>query len=104
MMENPLHQNLLGALATVVYVKAVIGSCDFLVSRKWLASKISRKIVHMAAGSWILFWPLFDTSHVTWKLNITVPAVYTVQLFVKGAILRDPNDAEVKTLTRHGGE
>ena len=92
-LENPLHQNLLAGLATVFYVKAVVGFCDLCVSRKLLAPKISRKLIHIAAGSWIIFWPCFDVSHWTWKLNVLVPAVYTIQLFVKGAILRNPNTA-----------
>jgi phytol kinase len=99
---DPVQRNVLAALATVVYVKAVVGTCDYLVSRKLLAPKISRKCIHMAAGSWILFWPCFDTSHWTWMLNVLVPAVYTVQLFVKGAILKDPNDQDVLTMTRTG--
>jgi len=99
---DPLHQNILAALATVVYVKLVVGGCDFAVSRKLLSPKISRKVIHIAAGSWIIFWPVFNTDHWTWKLNVVVPAVYTVQLFVKGAILRDPNDVDVKTMTRTG--
>ena len=31
-----------------------------------------------------------------------VPAIYTIQLFVKGAILKDPNDTDVQTMTRTG--
>jgi len=99
---DPLHRNILAAVATVVYVKAVVGSCDFLVQNKLLAPKISRKCIHIAAGSWILFWPMFDTGHWTWQLNVLVPAIYTVQLFVKGAILKDPSDPDVQTMTRTG--
>jgi dolichol kinase len=99
---EPLHQNLLGALAMVVYIKTVIGVCDIAVSQCWLSVKITRKIIHVAAGSWIIFWPLFSTEHWTWKLNILVPAIYSVQLFVKGAIIQDPNDIDVKTMTRTG--
>ncbi len=99
---DPLQQNVLAALSTVVYVKAVVGSCDFAVSHQILSPKVSRKCIHIAAGSLCLFWPFFDTSHWTWKLNVLVPAIYTVQLFVKGAILKDPNDQDVKTMTRTG--
>ena len=102
MLDDPMHQNMAAALATVVYVKVVIGSCDFLVSKDLLAAPISRKIIHVAAGSWILWWPFFTQEHWTWQLNILVPAVYSVQLFVKGAILRDPNDQDVKTMSRSG--
>ena len=99
---DPIQQNVLAAIATVVYVKGVVGSCDLAVSYGVLAPKISRKVIHIAAASWILLWPLFNTDHWTWKLNVTVPAIYTVQLFVKGAILKDPNDQDVKTMTRTG--
>jgi dolichol kinase len=102
MIENPIHQNILVALATVVYVKAVVGSCELLVSKQLLSLMISRKTIHIAAGSLIAFWPLFDTDHWTWKLNVLVPAIYAVQLFVKGAILRDPTDPDVQTMTRTG--
>jgi len=99
---DPLQQNILAAISTVFYVKAVVGFCDLAVSRQILAPKISRKCIHIAAASLILFWPLFNTDHWTWKLNVLVPAIYTVQLFVKGAILKDPNDQDVKTMTRTG--
>lgn len=94
---NPLHQNLLASAATVVYTKTLIGCCDLAVTRRWLATDISRKIIHVGAGSWCLFWPLFSTAHWSWTLNVAVPAVYAVQLVVKGLVLRDPNDSDVKT-------
>jgi phytol kinase len=56
----------------------------------------------MAAGAWVMWWPLFHDGHWTWRLNILVPAVYTVQLLVKGLILQDPNDTDVLTMTRTG--
>ena len=102
LLGTPLRRNLATAVATVVYVKVVVGLCDLLVSGGIVAPKVSRKIIHVAAGSWIIFWPLFDVDHWTWRLNVLVPAVYTVQLFVKGAILRDPNDQDVLTMTRTG--
>ena len=101
-MLTPVTQNIIASLATVAYVKAVIGGCDFAVTRGWLAPSVSRKIIHVAAGSWIIFWPMFDSSHWTWRLNILVPAVYSVQLFIKGAILQDPKDSDVKTMSRSG--
>ena len=101
-MNNPLHQNLLASAATVVYTKTLIGCCDWAVIRRWLASEITRKVIHVGAGSWYLFWPLFTTDHWTWMLNIAVPAVYSVQLLVKGLIFQDPNDSDDKTMSRSG--
>jgi phytol kinase len=100
--EEPLHRNLLAAAATVVYVKVAVGICDWAVSCKVVAPRVSRKCIHLAAGAWIVFWPIFSKEHWTWRLNILVPLVYTVQLFVKGAILRDPNNPDVQTMTWTG--
>jgi len=84
-------------------VKIVIAAANWAVSQNILASKISRKCIHIAAGSWIIFWPFFCVEHWTWRLNILVPAVYTIQLFVKGIFLRDgSSDEDVKTMTRSG--
>mmetsp|Transcript_21333 Transcript_21333/g.31366 ORF Transcript_21333/g.31366 Transcript_21333/m.31366 type:complete len:220 (+) Transcript_21333:279-938(+) len=60
----------------------------------------SRKFVHMGAACWILFWPLFDVVHWSWRLNILVPAVMSIKLFYKGAILKDPDDIDVRTMSR----
>jgi phytol kinase len=100
--DNPLAQNLLAAIATVVYIKVVINSCHIAVSRGILAPRISRKCVHMAAGAWIVWWPFFHKDHWTWRLNVAVPVIYTIQLFVKGLILQNPKDTDVQTLTRTG--
>lgn len=100
--EDPLHRNLLATAVTIVYVKTVVGVCDYGVSHRLLASRISRKIVHVAAGSWLIAWPLFSTDHGTWRLNIFVPALYAVQLLIKGWIVQDANDPYVRSMTRTG--
>jgi dolichol kinase len=99
---TPLMRNAVVAAVTVVYVKAVIGLCDLLLSLKLVSPDISRKLVHVAAGSMCIFWPLFSSGDRSVLLNITVPAVYAAQLFYKGAILKDPRDPDVRTMTRTG--
>jgi dolichol kinase len=99
---EPHYQNMLACLATLVYVKVVVGVCEMGVTRGWLASDLSRKIVHVAAGSWCLFWPFFTTAHWTWQLNVAIPTVYSIQLTVKGLLQQDPNDPDVKTMSRSG--
>lgn len=101
-LHDPVHQNVLAAILTVLYVKAVVGACEALVHREWLAPRISRKIIHVAAGCLIVFWPMFTQEHWTWRLNVLVPVIYAVQLFVKGAILKNPADVDVLTMTRTG--
>jgi phytol kinase len=102
MLEEPLYQNIAACLATLIYVKGVVGACDAAVTARVLPSDISRKIVHCAAGAWCLFWPFFNEDHWTWQLNVAIPAVYSVQLAVKGGIIQDPNDPDVKTMSRSG--
>lgn len=92
----------MAATATIVYVKAVIGFCGFCVRRGYLAPRISRKMIHIAAGSWVIFWPLFDQDHWTWKLNVVVPFMYSIQLLVKGIFLKDSSDVDVQTMSRTG--
>ena len=97
-----LQGNLLATVITVIYCQSVIASCDALHSMKWISSDASRKIVHLAAGSLVVWWDLFDRDDWSWRLNVTVPVVYALQLFVKGAILRDRNDPDVRTMSRSG--
>ena len=102
MFSDPLYNNIAAALVVLVYVKTVIAICDELVRRKMLKPSDSRKVVHVAAGSWLLFWNLFDESHWTWMLNIFVPAAFTFTLTLKGAIIQDKNDPDVRTMSRTG--
>ena len=94
--------NAFAALIVLAYIKTVIGVCDMLVKSHSLLPSDSRKVVHVAAGSWLLFWNLFDESHWTWQLNIFVPAAFTLTLALKGAIIRDPKDPDVRTMSRTG--
>jgi len=72
----------------------------------WSADECWRPLtlerVHIAAGSWLLFWPLFDGEHWSYRLNIFVPFAFTCTLFVKGAILKNPNDPDVRSMSRTG--
>lgn len=100
--DGGFYCNVVAALITLIYVKVVIAICDFGVSHRILAPDVSRKLVHLAAASLMIWWPLFDLDHPSWKLNISVPAVFFVQLFVKGAIIQNPHDPDVRTMSRTG--
>jgi dolichol kinase len=99
---EPVTQNIVVMLATFVYIKVVVGVCDWLVEKRIVSLIISRKTVHIAASFWCLFWPHFTTVHKTWCLNVGAPVVYALQLLYKALILRDPNDPDVKTMSRTG--
>jgi hypothetical protein len=100
---KPIYQNLFGMLISAIYVQLVVSLCDWSVRRRYMSLIISRKTMHMAAASLVTLNSLvYDASHWTWILNSAVPAVYAIQLIVKGLILADPNDHDVKTMSRTG--
>ncbi|GJQ64112.1 MAG: phosphatidate cytidylyltransferase [Melioribacteraceae bacterium] len=98
-MTIPLY-NILIAAISVIYVFTVVAIMDFAV-KKGFPSDISRKVIHIAAGCWLLFWYFFDDSDVTKYLNILPAAIWTILLLIKG-ISASPNDDAVKTMTRSG--
>ena len=97
---DPLYQNLLVTVLGLVYVFSIVGIMDFAV-KKGFPQDISRKIVHIAAGSWLIFWPLYDQSHWSKYLNITPAFIWTVLLLIKGFTAKT-DDKAVKTMTRTG--
>jgi dolichol kinase len=58
-------------------------------------------VVHIAAGSWLIFWVFYDPSHWTKYLNIAPAFVWTILLLIKGFTAK-PDDEAVKTMTRTG--
>ncbi len=97
---SPAFHNILITIFAFIYVFAVVGIMDFFV-KKGFSQDLSRKIVHIAAGSWLIFWPLFDISDWTKYLNIAPALLWTVLLLVKGFTAK-PDDKAIKTMTRTG--
>ncbi len=92
--------NIFIAVLSLVYVFGVVSVMDKFV-KKGFPQDISRKIVHIAAGSWLVFWLFFDNSVWTKYLNILPGFVWLVLLIIKG-FWADENDEAVKTMTRTG--
>ncbi|HNT65238.1 MAG TPA: phosphatidate cytidylyltransferase [bacterium] len=88
------------AIVEIIYIFVVIGVMDKLVARGF-PSDLSRKIIHIAAGSYIIFWPLFDTSHWTRYLCVLMPLIW-VFLFLSKGMSNNREDSAVKTMTRTG--
>ena len=44
---EPVHQNLLACLSTLIYIKVIVATCDTLLAKGLLAPDFSRKIVHV---------------------------------------------------------
>lgn len=97
---DPALYNILISLAAIVYVFLVVGIMDFAV-KKGFPQDLSRKVVHIAAGSWLVFWFLFDQTHWTKYFNIAPAFIWTILLLIKG-FTASPDDNAVKTMTRTG--
>lgn len=58
---NPFLYNIIITFVGIVYVFAVVGLMDTLVKKYSFLQDVSRKVVHIAAGSWLIFNYLFYT-------------------------------------------
>lgn len=92
--------NILITVGSLVYVFGVVALMDLAV-KKGFPQDLSRKVVHVAAGSWLIFWLVYDSSHWTKYLNVTAAFIWTILLLVKGFTAK-PDDQAVKTMTRTG--
>lgn len=97
---DPLFYNIIITVIAVVYVFTVVAVMNFAV-KKGFPQEISRKIVHIAAGSWLISWYFYDASHWTKYLNIVPAFIWTVLLLIKG-LTAGKDDEAVKTMTRTG--
>ncbi|MCX7876270.1 MAG: hypothetical protein N2321_08910 [Melioribacteraceae bacterium] len=97
---NPLLQNILVTIFAFIYVFGIVALMDFFV-KKGFPQDLSRKVVHIAAGSWLIFWLLYDSSHWTKYLNISPALLWTFLLLQKGFFAK-ADDQAVKTMTRTG--
>jgi phytol kinase len=97
---SPLVYNSIVTVISVIYVFSIVAIMDWFV-KKGFPRDISRKIVHIAAGSWIFFWVFFDNTHWSKYLNIAPAFIWTILLIQKGFFAK-PDDNAVKTMTRTG--
>jgi phytol kinase len=95
-------QNMISMIVTIIYARLVLTIATFLVNHQWIGVKLSRKMIHVLAGTWLLFWPLFEPLHWTWVLAMAVPFLYVWILLFKGLTTKDRNDNDVKTMSRSG--
>ena len=103
MPDQPLLWNIImGVVVTLIYVKGTIFLLDRMVSQGKLSSDLSRKIVHIAAGSFIWIWIFIDTSdNFSYLLNIVVPLLFFGTFLYKGN-RASSDDPDVKTMSRTG--
>ncbi|MFW9855133.1 MAG: diacylglycerol/polyprenol kinase family protein [Candidatus Thorarchaeota archaeon] len=101
--DQPLIWNLLmGAVVMMVYIQGTIFLMSRLVDAGTLSSDLSRKVIHIAAGSYIWIWLFIDTSDILSAMfNIIVPLLFFATFLYKGYNATS-EDKDVKTMTRTG--
>ncbi|MHA1331394.1 MAG: diacylglycerol/polyprenol kinase family protein [Candidatus Hodarchaeales archaeon] len=99
----PLLWNaLISVIVAMVYIKGTIALMEKMVDSGKISSDLSRKIIHIAAGSFIWVWLFLDTSDgLSYLLNITVPFLFFMTFLYKG-FKGSPDDPDVKTMSRTG--
>ncbi|MHA2074340.1 MAG: diacylglycerol/polyprenol kinase family protein [Candidatus Hodarchaeales archaeon] len=110
--DLPIVWNLIfGVVVAMIYVQGIIILMAKLVEEKQingeisqgkLSSDLSRKVIHIAAGSFIWIWLFIDPSdNFSYLFNIAVPFLFFLTFLKKGKS-GDPEDKDVKTMTRTG--
>lgn len=99
-MNTPWVWNTIIGIVEIIYIFVVIGAMDKFVERGF-PSDLSRKIIHIAAGSYVIFWPLYNASHWTKYFCVAMPLIW-VALFLSKGLSNDREDSAVKTMTRSG--
>ncbi len=103
MPDTPLIWNFIfGVIVALIYVQGIIFLMERMVKAGKLSSDLSRKVIHIAAGSFIWIWLFIDTSDkFSYLLNIAVPLLFFFTFLYKG-YRGSPEDKDVKTMSRTG--
>jgi len=97
---NSLIWNSVVGVIEIIYIFVVIAAMDKLVA-KGFSADLSRKVIHIAAGSYVIFWPLFDPSHWSRYFCVAMPLIWVLLFLAKG-LSNNTEDPAVKTMTRTG--
>ncbi|MHA2496901.1 MAG: hypothetical protein ACXAEI_15600 [Candidatus Hodarchaeales archaeon] len=75
-----------GIIIMMVYIQGLIFLMEKLVKSGKLSSDLSRKVIHIAAGSFIWVWLFMDTSDGwSYAFNITVPLLFSSRSCIRGS-------------------
>ena len=72
-------KDILGIIATFIFVFLVIGVAEFLRKRFGLSSDFTRKVIHVGVGNWIFLWPF---TFQYWYTICIPPAIFIVLNYV----------------------
>lgn len=71
--------DVLGIIATLIFVFLVIAVAEFLRKKFDLSSDFTRKVVHIGVGNWIFLWPF---TFRYWYTVFIPPAIFIVLNYV----------------------
>lgn len=92
----------MGGVVMMIYIQGIIMVMEKLVNAGTLSSDLSRKVIHIAAGSYIWIWLFIDTTDMLSAMfNIIVPLLFFATFLLKG-FKATSDDNDVKTMTRTG--
>ena len=97
-----LPYNWLALLITFLVALAWLRMMDYAAHRRWIDSRLSRKIIHIGTGPlFVVCWVLFQNTPDARFLAALVPASFTVQFLLIGlGIIKD--EASIQSMTRTG--
>ena len=95
---SPLANNIAAAMIMVVVYRCMIEFAGWLRVRFGMAAQ-ARQILQMTLSATVVFWPLFDPTEWSWRLNAILPAAMLLRCLVK-AYSKDPDDVDVQNLSR----
>lgn len=86
---SALANNAYSVLLTVLYVKVgleIASYCCWVRKRhqqQYQVAQTPRILVHLCLSSTVLFWPLYDPTDWSWRLNALVPSAVATRLVYK---------------------
>jgi hypothetical protein len=80
--DSPLLNNVASSLLMVMTYRLVTEVAGWLRVRFSMAAQ-SRQVLQMSLSAAVVFWPLFDTSEWSWRLNAILPSAMLVRVMYK---------------------
>lgn len=82
---SPLMNNVASCMIMVVFFRCAIEFASWVRARtRYTGHAVqARQILQMSLSSSIVFWPLFDTTDWSWRLNSVLAAAMTIRLIYK---------------------
>ena len=95
---NPYLATVLTFAIAIVFLRLM----DYFAHRRWIDSKLSRKLIHIGTGPiFVLCWLMFPAVPMARYLAALVPLLITVQFALVGTGLMKDDEA-VEAMTRNG--